>query len=249
MNEIDIYAGFAERYDLMDGSFDDNDPVMVEFFRQIFVKNHVTSTLDCACGTGQHLLLFHKLGLMVRGSDASQAMLAQARRNLSNYGVEVNLRQADYRELPEYFNQDFDAVVCLGSIGYMPDETQFIRAFRSMYSVIKEGGIMIMTSIVTDKQWREQPRFKLSVDVPEITRLFVMDYLYTTVEYNIVDIYHNQEVGGLKVWSAELTVLLQGDQERLLKASGFQEVNFYGAFDFSSYDKKNSDLLITVAYK
>jgi hypothetical protein len=51
------------------------------------------------------------------------------------------------------------------------------------------------------------------------------------------------------VWSAELSVLLRDDQERLLKASGFHTVDFYGAFDFAPYDKEVSNSLIAVAHK
>jgi len=131
----------------------------------------------------------------------------------------------------------------------MPDEAQFLQAFRSMHAVLREGGILVMTTIPTDKQWKEKPRFSLTVNTPDITRLFVMDYFERTVGYHILDIFHSQEANELKVWSAELTVLLRDEQERLLKAAGFQNVNFCGTFDFSPYDEANSDRLVTVAYK
>jgi hypothetical protein len=76
-----------------------------------------------------------------------------------------------------------------------------------------------------------------------------MDYFERTVGYNILDIFHSQEANELKVWSTELTVLLRDEQERLLKAAGFQQVNFYEAFNFSPYDKARSHRLITVAHK
>lgn len=176
-------------------------------------------------------------------------MLTQARKNTAHLGDDVLLQQADYRDLPQHFQGCFDAVTCLGSIGYMPDEDQFLRAFSSMNAVLREGGILVMTTIPTDRQWREKPRFSLNVNTFDITRLFVMDYFERTVGYHILDIFHSQEANELKVWSTELTVLLRDEQERLLKADGFQQVDFYGAFDFSPYDRENSDRLITVAHK
>jgi len=247
--DTDLYESFAGRYDLSPGTLAENDPLMVEFFRKIFSENGAQTVLDCACGTGRHLLLFQKLGCKVWGSDASEAMLTQARKNLAHFGNDVTLRQADYRDLSQHFQRRFDALTCLGSIGYMPDEEQFLRAFRSMHAVLREGGILLLTTIPTDKHWNEKPRFKLAVNTPEVTRLFVMDYFERTVVYHILDIFHSQNANELQVWSAELTVLLRDDQERLLKTAGYQKVDFYRAFDFSPYDKENSDHLITVAHK
>jgi len=69
------------------------------------------------------------------------------------------------------------------------------------------------------------------------------------VHYSILDISHNQEIKRLDVWSAELTVLLRDDQERMLKAAGFQSVEFYGTFELDPYEKETSDKLIAVAQK
>lgn len=245
----DLYEGFADRYDLPGEMHNEHDPLVAEFFRRLFSEHEVHTVLDCACGTGRHLLLFHNLGCEVWGSDASEAMLAQARKNLDQYGMDVLLQLSDYRDLRQHYRGSFDAVACLGSIGYMPDEAQFLRAFHSMNAVLREGGILVLTTILTDRQWKERPRFKLAVNTPDVTRLFVMDYFERTVDYHILDIFHNPENNELKVWSAELTVLLRDEQERLLKTAGFRCVDFFGAFDFSPYDRDNSDRLITVAHK
>lgn len=249
MNEFDLYEGFAERYDLIQDRLDDNDSQMTAFFLQLFSDNDVHSILDSACGTGRHLLLFSRMGYEVWGSDVSNAMLTQANNNLTHYSIDLDLLQADFRDLPLKFQRHFDAVVCLGSIGYMPDEFQFLRAFQSMFSVLRDRGILVLTTITTDKQWNEKPKFKLAVNTPEVTRLFVMDYFEESVQYHILDIFHSIGVNNLKVWSAELRVLLRDTQERLLKTAGFKEVNFYGDFNFSPYIRELSDLLITVAYK
>ena len=245
----DLYEGFAERYDLAIGRWDEFEPTILEFFRRLFVKNRVDTVLDCACGTGRHLLLFHSLGCQVWGSDVSESMLAQARNNLAHYGVEVLLHKADYRDLPDRFDRRFDAVVCLGAIGYMPDEAEVLRAFGRMRAVLREGGVLVLTTIPTDRQWQEKPRFALAANNERTSRLFVMDYLERRVHYDILDIFHSQETSGLDVWNAELTVLLRDDQERLLKAAGFQNVEFYGSFGLDPYDKQTSDKLITVAQK
>ena len=79
--DIDSYEDFAQRYDLFFGNFGEHDQVRIDFFNQLFIENEVHSVLDCACGTGHDLHLFHSLGCEVFGSDISNAMLNQARKN------------------------------------------------------------------------------------------------------------------------------------------------------------------------
>jgi glycine/sarcosine N-methyltransferase len=247
----DLYESFADRYDLFFDRFGEHDPVCVEFFRQLFADNQVRSVLDCACGTGNDLGLFHSLGCEVFGSDISESMLAQAHTNLAERGVKVPLQKADYRELPQHFSRQFDAVACLSSsILHMPNESEVLRAFRSMREVLREGGILVLTQGTTDKQWAEKPRFILAVNTQEFSRLFVMDYFDQGARYNILDIFHSEEARDFKVWSVDYPhMLLKDDQERLLKASGFGAVDFYGTYHFDPYDKEASGRLIAVAHK
>ena len=247
----DLYAGFAGRYDLFHPNFGRHDPTLVSFFRQVFDQNHVRRVLDCACGTGQHLVLFDSLGCDVVGSDISESMLAHARSNLSESRVRVPLHRVDYRELPGYFSQLFDAVVCLSSsILHMPDDTQVARAFKSMHQVLRDGGVLVLTQGTTDRQWRERPRFVLAVNQAGFSRLFVIDYHGRGARYNVVDTFHGKEAEGLKVWRVDYPqVLLRDDLERLLGAADFQPIRFYGSYGFAPYDKEESGRLIAVAHK
>ncbi|MFC2037550.1 class I SAM-dependent methyltransferase [Chloroflexota bacterium] len=246
---MDPYESFAERYDLFHGQFGAHDPEVVAFFRKLFAQNGVRSVLDCACGTGQHLPLFHALGCEVIGSDVSAAMLAQARKNLATYGAEVPLHQADYRYLPQHFERRFDALMCLSSsILHMPDETEAKRAFRSMRAVLREGGILVLSQGTTDRQWREKPRFILVSTTKEHSRLFVIDYLGQGARYNVLDIPHTEDVRDFQVWSVEYPrIWLRDEQERLLRRSGFVAVDFYGTYRLEPYDKETSGQLIAVA--
>jgi len=96
-------------------------------------------------------------------------MLAQAYKNLTKCQLAVLLQQADFRDLPQYFDKpSFDAVLCLGAIGYMPNEQELLRAFNSMRGILLRGGILILTSIPTDKQWREKTRFILAANTKAV---------------------------------------------------------------------------------
>ena len=245
----DLYADFSTRYDLPYGLPERPDPVMAEFFNRIFAEHHVKRVLDCACGTGRHLRLLHHLGYVAYGSDISPSMLTQAEKNLADAGVSIPLRQADFRCLPDIYLERFDAVTCLGGIVYMQDDAQALKAFESMAGVLCEDGILVLSAIPTDRQWHEKPKFTLAADTSSCTRIFAMDYFERTVRYNILDLLRYPGGSEMKVWSVEITPLLRDDQERLLKTAGYRQVDFFGGYDFSPYDKVTSNLMITVARK
>jgi len=134
-------------------------------------------------------------------------------------------------------------------IGFMPDEADCLKAFQSMARILRPQGILILTALPTDRQWKEKPRFILKSSRHDFSRIFVVDYLAEKACYNILDVLHDGEMSDLKVWSAELRVLLRDDQERLLLKAGFRAVDFYGSFDFSPYDRESSSSLISVAHR
>ena len=248
---LDLYEGIADRYDLFHGEFGKHAPEIVSFFRQLFEANQVEGVLDCACGTGNDLTLFHSLGCEVAGSDISEAMLAQAERNLAQCGLNIPLLKLDYRQLPDHFDRQFDAVMCLSSsIFHMPTEAEVVRAFESMRGVLRPGGILVLTQGTTDRQWQEKPRFILAVNDRDLSRLFVIDYAGQGATYHVLDIVHTEEERDFKEWSTEYPrVFLRDDLEKLLKAGGFERVDFYGGYGYEPYDKEASARLIAVAFK
>jgi ubiquinone/menaquinone biosynthesis C-methylase UbiE len=245
----DIYREIAHRYALLATS--EQDRIYKKFFRTLFRKNKVHTVLDCACGTGRDLHLFHALGYKVVGSDISSSMLAQARKSLQTHGIKIPLYKLDYRLLHKHFRKPFDAVVCLSSsILHMPNKKQVVKAFRSMCRVLTTTGILVLTQGTTDKQWKMKPRFILAGHRKDWTRIFVLDYLKKGARYNIVDIYHEGKKSALKIWSVDFPhMYLKDDYARLLEISGFRKIRFYGSFRFEPYNKKRSNRLITIAYK
>jgi ubiquinone/menaquinone biosynthesis C-methylase UbiE len=90
-----------------------HNPVREQFFRRLFRKHRVEKVLDCACGTGHNVIMFYSFGCQVPGSDLTESMLTQAHENLAEAGLDISLVRADFRNLREYFDEEFDAMVCL----------------------------------------------------------------------------------------------------------------------------------------
>lgn len=249
--KADRYETFAERYDLFFGPFGEHDPRKVSFFRELFAHHDVKRVLDCACGTGRDLHLFHSLGCEVMGSDISASMLALAERNLASHHIDVPLEQLDFRELPLSLATEYDAVACLSSAFFeLPDEAELRRAFASMRDVLRDGGLLILSAGMSDRTWREKPRFIPEVNRGDFTRLFVIDYFERGARFNVVDLNHDGSREDMQVWSIYYErVFLKDDIEAALRSAGFRSRRFYGNFEFQPYDNETSGMLIAVAVK
>jgi demethylmenaquinone methyltransferase/2-methoxy-6-polyprenyl-1,4-benzoquinol methylase/phosphoethanolamine N-methyltransferase len=97
--------------------------------------------LDVGCGTGSlAIALKASAGPAgpVHGIDASEEMIAVARRNVSKAGVDVNVQVALAEALP-FPDRTFDLVVSQLAVHHWPDDLK-PSAFREMRRVLKPGG-------------------------------------------------------------------------------------------------------------
>jgi SAM-dependent methyltransferase len=178
-------------------------------------------------------------------------MLDQARENLSSHGVNVPLRRVDFRELPQHFQTRFDAVLCLStSLPHLLEETQILHALTSMREVMREGGILVLSQGMCDKQIKERPRYIPVVNTADFSRVFVLEYSEDRLHLDVLDLLHDRSSAhGFKVARFEYRIILQDDYERLLSEVGFVERHYYGNYQFEPYDKERSKRLILVAQR
>lgn len=240
----DPYEGFADRYDWMNLQ----DLAREAFFRQLFEKHRVSDVLDCACGTGSDLIMFHSLGYNVVGSDLSDAMLRQAQKKLIEAGMDLPVKKADFRELEKHFKRQFDAVVCLtNSINEVLDESEVRGALQSMKAILRPGGIIVFDQGQSDAMMKSPPRFDPIINNRDFSRLFVLEYTTDVMQVNIFDFVHTEERREFHNITVNLAIRLKNDWEKILSDVGFSKVQFFGDVDFTPYDKDTSQRLIAVA--
>jgi len=244
MHRQDPYRSFASRYDAFEGRSD----LRASFFEALFREHQVLSLLDCACGTGNDLLLFDSLGFDVVGSDLSESMVAEARRKIEVAGAEIALAVADFRELETHFDEPFDAVTCLStSLPHLLEEAEIVRALRSMRAVLRPGGILVLDQGMTDRQWEAKPRFLPAINTPNLSRLMAIDYGDETFTVHVLDFAGGENERTFHHDTFIYRRLLGDDYLRVLEDAGFRLIRLLGGFDGAPYSRNESPRLIAVA--
>ena len=242
----DPYIGIAERYDWMKGQNPDRDL----FFRKLFESHKVSKVLDCACGTGHDLILFHSFGCDVSGSDLSDAMLSQARKSITESKIDISVKKADYRDLEKHYDSQFDAVVCLSNAINEPlGDAETIRALCSMKTVLRTGGILVFDQGQSDASMRNPPKFAPVVNTRDFSRMFVMDYVGDVMKVDIFDFTHTEDRFDFNHAHVQVQIRLKADWDRILGKAGFTRIQYFGDWCFTQYDKEKSKRLIAVVQK
>jgi SAM-dependent methyltransferase len=99
------------------------------------------AALDLACGTGITTLSLAQIFPFVVALDASEPMLAEARRRLAPC-PNVEILHGDFRAFS--FNRCFDLVTCSGdSLNYAQDPGELTAVFRCVARVLEQGGVFV----------------------------------------------------------------------------------------------------------
>ena len=98
-----FYEDFIDKYDIL-VSWENRRRRETDFFKTVFKKNNVKSVLDCACGTGQHVIMFNEMGLESYGSDLSPAMVKRAKQNAGKYHAPQNFTISGFTDLSQNFS-------------------------------------------------------------------------------------------------------------------------------------------------
>ena len=111
-------------------------------------QRQTTTLLDIGCGGGKNILNLKK-DFKVAGIDLSPVMLAQAK----ELNPECTFFQGDMRSFKH--GQTFDAILMDDAISYMNCRKDFEATFRTAYSHLKPGGVMVVTADVTKESFQQ----------------------------------------------------------------------------------------------
>ena len=104
--------------------------------------------LDIGGGPGRYAIELARRGYEVALADISEAELAVAVAKAAEAGVTLaRVQKADARDLAEFADASFDAVLLMGPLYHLLDESDRRRAVGETVRIAKPGGIVAATNI------------------------------------------------------------------------------------------------------
>ena len=243
MSKPDKYANIAGRYARMI----EDDPKRKAFFRSLFERYGARSVLDCACGTGNDLLLFRSMGYHVVGSDLSESMLQVASKLIKEHGAEIPLKKADFHNLKAAHDETFDVVACLSnSINEV--EVDPVAALKSMTKVLNPDGIIVIDQGQTDFTMKAPAVFAPIMNNEDLSRLFTMTYQGDIMTVNVFDFVHDEDTCNYDFSHSEfkIRIRLLKEWQRIFQSSQLT-AEYFGNWEAEPYNMMKSRRLIMVA--
>lgn len=123
-----------------------------DFFRRLFEEQVVQSVLDVACGTGEQLEEFARMGLKAHGLEMEEAMVEIIKKKPLCLEGRLTIKPGDMLNAEELFPGPYDAVICVGnSLVHLKDLEEISRAITAMAALLRPGGLVIIQIVNYDR--------------------------------------------------------------------------------------------------
>jgi len=245
----DQFSKIAKDYDKL-YSWDKRAKDEHDFFASIIKQHNIKKILDCACGTGFHIVMLSNLGVEITGSDISKSLLERAKSNLKKEKIQAKLVQSSWQKLPQKINEKFDLLLCIGnSLTLLLDDAEIEKSLKSMYAMLNENGLIVVQNRNIDQMLIKKPRTSFAEYETDNFVLYINKYYDDKISLNIFNINTEQETADINYNKFDLNLLTKNKLEKVAKKSGFNDVQFFGNYRFNKYIKSKSDSLIMIAKK
>lgn len=147
----------ADIYDLVYNN--ESNQRLMDYYRMVLGGKQIESIHDCSFGTGHLTFALADLGYVVSGSDISNEMLENARKNARDRNLVINLKQSDFCKVADVIDAKFDCVMATGnSLAHVNNEDLKI-ALSSMSELVNSNGYLYLDTRNWDKIINSKQRF------------------------------------------------------------------------------------------
>ncbi len=158
-----FYDNLAPQYDKLFLDWEAATHEQAQILQKLFVNHGFDSTahiLDCACGIGTQAIGLASLGYKVTASDISNVEIAEAKIRSEKANVEIDFKNADFRDLSSTFADRFDIVICMdNALPHMLTSENLESAIKSISGQIKENGIFVGSIRDYDALLKDKPPY------------------------------------------------------------------------------------------
>jgi ubiquinone/menaquinone biosynthesis C-methylase UbiE len=116
--------------------------------------------LDVGTGTGQFAVYLANKGFEVTGVDLSEEMIATARQNAAEEGLDIHLQTGDAEHL-DFPDDSFDVVVSRNLLWTLPQPELALKEWKR---VLKPGGKLVVSDgFWMNTTWKSVPRLAMNI--------------------------------------------------------------------------------------
>jgi glycine/sarcosine N-methyltransferase len=236
-DEYGELTGFAQRFDKERSTF-----------QMLVQKYDMKIVLDAGCGTGFHSILLAQLGLHVTATDISVQMLRQAKQNAEYMNVRIDTVQSPFQGMKDSVHSKFDAVFCLGNtLPHILTEEELLQLFKSFRELLNSDGRVFLQVLNYDRILNFRERILSIKEVNDKIFVRFYDYEGESIVFNILTI---QKTGGQmnhSLNSVRLFPWRSSDIVRILKNTGFKNVQLFGSMSLDVFDERVSKDIVIIA--
>jgi SAM-dependent methyltransferase len=199
------------------------------------------SVLDCSCGVGTQAIGLALHGYRVHATDLSPVSVDCARRESTEFGVDITFGVADFCKLGESISDTFDVVVsCDNSFAHCLNDDDLAAALTSIKSRLKPGGLLLISIRDYDALIADKPVFNSQhvQDMPDGRRVAfqVWDWASDGRRYGVNQFLLKENDGGYELlhFETELRALRRDEILTAIQGARYEEVRWH-APDASGY--------------
>jgi SAM-dependent methyltransferase len=222
---VSAYDAFAAIYDDWAAHMTEDVPFYVEVARE-----SEGPIVELAVGSGRVAVpVARATGRTVIGFDSSPAMLALARERAAAAGVDLDLREADMRDLQ--LDEPADLVYCpFRSLLHLPGWADRRRVFERVAGSLRPGGRFAWNAFVFD------PHFAASNDGYAARHGKLWEYVEHAPADNRIDVTAFVDQPGFEPRTVSLWWCTRSEWQALLDVAGLETEALYGWFDRRPFD-------------
>ena len=246
----DLYAGFAEVYDLFYRHEED-----VKFYVDLS-KKYGDPILELACGTGRVLIPIAREGFRITGLDISESMLNVLNKKLEKESDDVkgrvNVVKGDVRDFN--LGRKFKLIILpFSSIVHLISFEDILNMFNCVKKHLMDGGVFVFDTFIPNYKYLSQ-RTRTYFDVRRIDEnkeLLVWESASYDLTNHLIEV--NRYVMVLEgehverhVWRYLIRYWFKTELELLLKLAGLDRYEVYGGFNYERYNYDRGRMVFIV---
>jgi SAM-dependent methyltransferase len=206
--------------------------------------------LELACGTGRVAIPLAQAGFRVTGIDLAGTMLAVARTEAQQKGVEVTWVEGDIRAFA--LNRRFSmAFIAVNSICHLLTLADFEACMRCVRSHLLPEGRFVVSVFVPNLEILlrsgdvRSPFGDYAAPDGSGTVSLTERHVYAPdTQINHIDIFHELPDGPALVADLEMRMYFPQELDALLKYNGFAVEHKYGTYDGRPFDAESTQQVV-----